>query len=126
MQHFLIKIMSDPKYNFGSPSKMKGLQAGEKATFKFLDLPNKIDTEWGVKYTVSILLFSHPEYPSLSSNGMKMQWQTGAAVMVKTIVPLLEEAHPKDEQAKEFRKDYETLTWELEAKDDGSLWLSNA
>ena len=73
MQHFLIKIMSDPKYNFGSPSKMKGLQAGEKATLRFLDLPETIDTEWGVKYTVSILLLSHPGYPSLSSNGMKMQ-----------------------------------------------------
>ena len=120
MQHFLIKIMSDPKYNFGSPSKMKGLQAGEKATFKFLDLPNKIDTEWGIKYTVSILLLSHPEYPSLSSSGMKMQWQTGATVMVKTLVPLLEEKN------KEFLNDYKTLTWELEAMDDGSLWLTNA
>ena len=120
MQHFLIKIMSDPKYNFGSPSKMKGLIAGEKATFKFLDLPEKIDTEWGVKYTVSILLLSHPQYPSLSSNGMKMQWQTGASVMVNTIVPLLKEAN------KEFLKDYKELTWELEAMDDGSLWLSNA
>ena len=112
--------MSDPKYNFGSPSKMKGFVAGEKATFKFLDLPEKIDTEWGVKYTVSILLLSHPAYPSLSSNGMKMQWQTGASVMVKTIVPLLEKAD------KEFLKDYKELTWELEAMDDGSLWLSNA
>ena len=112
--------MSDPKYNFGSPSKMKGLQAGEKATFKFLDLPQKVDTEWGVKYTVSILLLSHPQYPSLSSNGMRMQWQTGSTVMVKTLVPLLKEKN------KEFLKDYESLTWELEAMDDGSLWLTNA
>tara|TARA_R100001594_G_scaffold116723_1_gene151780 strand:- start:557 stop:928 length:372 start_codon:yes stop_codon:yes gene_type:complete len=119
----LVYIMSGPKYNFGSPSKMKGLQAGEKATFKFLDLPNKIDTEWGVKYTVSILLLSHPEYPSLSSSGMQMQWQTGSTVMVKTIVPLLEE---DTAQAKEFHKDYKTLTWELVCMDDGSLWLTNA
>tara|TARA_Y100001963_G_scaffold133265_1_gene192734 strand:- start:87 stop:428 length:342 start_codon:yes stop_codon:yes gene_type:complete len=113
--------MSDPKYNFGSPSKMKGLVAGEKATLRFLDSPEKIDTEWGVKYTVSILLLSHPAYPSLSSNGMKMQWQTGANVMVKTIVPLLE-----DKDQKEFHKDYKELTWELEACDDGSIWMSNA
>jgi hypothetical protein len=112
--------MSDPKYNFGSPSKMKGLSAGDKATFKFLDLPETVDTEWGVKYTVSILLLSHPEYPSLSSNGMKMQWQTGATVMAKTVVPLLEEGN------KEFAKDYLELTWQLEAMDDGSLWLTNA
>ena len=113
--------MSDPKYNFGSPSKMKGLQAGEKAQLKFLDLPEKIDTEWGVKYTVSILLFSHPQYPSLSSNGMQMQWQTGANVMTHTIVPLL-----ADEKEKEFHKDYKELTWELHCFEDGSIWLTNA
>ena len=112
--------MSDPKYNFGSPSKMKGLVAGEKATLRFLDLPEKIDTEWGVKYTVSILLLSHPGYPSLSSSGMKMQWQTGATVMVKDIVPLLQKAD------KEFLKDYKNLTWQLEAMEDGSLRLTNA
>ena len=112
--------MSDPKYNFGRPAKMPGLQAGEKATFKFLDLPQTIDTEWGVKYTVSILLLSHPQYPSLSSNGMQMQWQTGASVMVKDIVPLLKEKN------KEFIQDYEKLTWQLEAMDDGSLRLTNA
>ena len=112
--------MSESKYNFGSPSKMKGLVAGEKATLRFLDLPEKVDTEWGVKYTVSILLLSHPGYPSLSSSGMKMQLQTGATVMVKNIVPLLQEGN------KEFLKDYKDFTWELEAMDDGSLWLTNA
>jgi hypothetical protein len=112
--------MSDPKYNFGSPSKMKGLQAGEKATLKFLDLPETVDTEWGVKYTISILLLSHPAYPSLSSSGMKMQWQTAATVISKTVVPLLDEGN------KEFAKDYLELTWEIEAMDDGSIWLSNA
>ena len=113
--------MSGPKYNFGHPAKMSGLSAGEKATFRFLDLPEKIDTEWGVKYIVSIHLLSHPSYPSLaSSNGMQMKWQTGASVMVKDIVPLL------DKQDKEFAKDYESLTWQLEAMDDGSLRLTNA
>ena len=112
--------MSESKYNFGSPSKMKGLVAGEKATLRFLDLPEKIDTEWGVKYTVSILLLTHHSYPSLSSRGMRMQWQTGASVMVKNIVPLLEK------KAKELLKEYKELTWELEALDDGSHWLTNA
>ena len=112
--------MSESKYNFGSPSKMKGLVAGEKATLRFLDLPEKIDTEWGVQYTVSILLLTHPSYPSLSSSGMRMQWQTGASVMVKNIVPLLEK------KAKELLKEYKELTWELEALDDGSHWLTNA
>ena len=49
-----------------------------------------------------------------------MQWQTGATVMAKTVVPLLEEGN------KEFAKDYLELTWQLEAMDDGSIWLTNA
>ena len=49
-----------------------------------------------------------------------MHWQTGASVMVKNIVPLIEEKN------KEFLKDYNEFTWELEAMDDGSLWLTNA
>ena len=113
--------MSDSKYNFGHPAKMPGLSAGEKATFRFLDLPEKIDTEWGVKYIVSIHLLSHPAYPSLSSSkGIDMKWQTGASVMVKDIVPLLQEGN------KEFLKDYKDLTWQLESMEDGSLRLTNA
>ena len=109
--------MSDQKYNFGSPSKMKGLVAGEKATLKFLDLPTEVDTEWGVKYTVSILLLSHPQYPSLSSSGMQMQWQTGAKV-ITDIIELFKTG------SKEFNKDYYELTWELTCADDGSYWLN--
>ena len=40
--------------------------------------------------------------------------------MVNNIVPLI---NKKD---KEFLKDYSELTWELEAMDDGSIWLTNA
>jgi len=112
--------MSDPKYNFGSPSKMKGLLAGEKATLRFLDSPETVDTEWGVKYSVPILLLTHPSYPSLSSKGMQMDWQTGCTVIAKTVVPLLEKGE------KEFLKDYKELTWEIEAMEDGSIWLTNA
>ena len=113
--------MSDPKYNFGSPSKMKGLSAGEKATVKFLDLPVQIETEeYGTKFVLPILLLSHPQYPSLSSKGTKMVWQTNCLVIRETVVPLVKENN------KEFMKDYLSLTWEIRCEDDGSIWLSNA
>jgi len=113
--------MSDPKYNFGSPSKMKGLSAGEKATVKFLDLPEQIETEeYGTKFVLPILLLSHPQYPSLSLEGTKMVWQTNCLVIRETVVPLVKENN------KEFMKDYYNLTWEIRCEDDGSLWLSNA
>ena len=71
----------------------------------------------GSKTTVSILLLSHPHYPSISSDGMKMTWQTNAKVL-QDIVALLEEGN------KEFLKDYSELTWELSVADDGSYWLN--
>ena len=112
--------MSGKKYSFGSASRMKALEPGQEATLKFLGDPKTVETEYGEKFSIPIHLYQHPSYPSLSSNGMKMQWQTGATVMAKTVVPLLEEGN------KEFAKDYLELTWQLEAMDDGSIWLTNA
>ena len=114
-------IMTEKKYNFGSPSKMKGLSAGEKATVKFLDLPEQIETEeYGTKFVLPILLLSHPQYPSLSSKGTKMVWQTNCLVVRETVVPLVKEGD------KEFLKDYLEITWEIRCEEDGSIWLSNA
>ena len=80
--------MSESKYNFGSPSKMKGLLAGEKAIVRFLDSPEQIETEeYGTKFVLPILLLSHPQYPSLSSEGTKMVWQTNCLVIRETVVP---------------------------------------
>ena len=109
--------MSDKKYNFGSPSIMKAIQSGEKATFKFQGEPVAVDTEWGEKYSVPILLLSHPQYPKISSKGTKMQWQTGAKV-ITDIIDLFKTG------SKEFNKDYYELTWELTCADDGSYWLN--
>ena len=109
--------MSDKKYSFGKPSIMKAIEAGEKATIKFQGEPVTVDTEWGVKYSVPILLLSHPQYPNISSKGIKMNWQTGAKV-IKDIVDLLKESN------KEFSKDYYNMTWELTCAEDGSFWLN--
>jgi hypothetical protein len=109
--------MSDKKYNFGSPSIMKAIQVDEKALFKFQGEPVTVDTEWGVKYSVPILLLFHPQYPKISSKGMKMQWQTGAKV-ITDIVELFKTGD------KEFMKDYYELSWELTCADDGSYWLN--
>ena len=109
--------MAEKKYTFGQASIMKAIEPGQIANFKFLDQPKLVETEWGSKTTVSILLLSHPHYPSISSDGMKMTWQTNAKVL-QDIVALLEEGN------KEFLKDYLELTWELSVADDGSYWLN--
>lgn len=107
--------MAEKKYSFGAPSIMKAIEQGEIACFQFQGEPVTVDTEWGVKYSVPILLLSHPRYPDLSSKGMKMQWQTGAKV-IKDIIDLLE-------TSEEFQKDYYEHKWELSAAEDGSYWV---
>ena len=62
-----VLIMSGNKYSFGQPSLMKAIEPGQKATLKFLDEPKAVETEWGVKFSVDILLLSHPLYSITSS-----------------------------------------------------------
>lgn len=113
------EIMVQNKYSFGTPSIMKAIEPGQKATLKFLGKPKVVDTEWGEKFSVDILLLSHPLYSITSSKGIKMSWQTNAKV-IKDIIALLDERKPN----KEFQKDYLEMTWELSVADDGSYWLN--
>ena len=108
--------MAENKYSFGQPSIMKAIEPGQKATFQFQGEPVVVETEWGEKYSVPILLLIHPLYSITSSKGIKLQWQTGAKVM-KDVLDLLK-------ASKEFGKDYYELTWELTVADDGSYWLN--
>ena len=86
--------MVQNKYTFGQPSIMKAIEPGQKATFKFLDQPKLVETEWGEKFSVDILLLSHPLYSITSSKGIKMTWQTGAKV-IKDIIDLLKKKKHK-------------------------------
>ena len=108
--------MPGKKYSFGQASLMKAIEPGQKAMIKFLDEPKAVDTEWGNKLSVDILLLSHPLYSIPSPKGIKMTWQTSAKVL-KDVVNLLKEQ-------KEFEKDYLSMTWELSVAEDGSYWLN--
>jgi len=109
--------MPGKKYSFGQPSLMKAIEPGQKASIKFLGNPKVVDTEWGEKFSVDILLLSHPQYSITSPKGIKMTWQTNAKV-IKDLVGMLEEKNT------EFNKDYYDMTWELSVAEDGSYWLN--
>ena len=109
--------MPGNKYSFGQQSLMKAIEPGQKATLKFLDEPKAVDTEWGNKLSVDILLLSHPLYSIPSSKGIKMTWQTSARVL-RDIVECIEANN------EEFNKDYKELTWTLTVAEDGSYWLN--
>ena len=109
--------MPGKKYSFGQPSLLKAIEPGQKASIKFLGHPKVVDTEWGEKFSVDILLLSHPQYSISSPKGIKMTWQTNAKV-IKDLVSMLEEKNT------EFNKDYYDMTWELSVAEDGSYWLN--
>ena len=108
--------MPGKKYSFGTESKMKALEPGTKATLRFLGDPKVVETEYGEKYSIPILLLQHPSYPSLSSDGMEIVWETKAQVVEKDLIPLLK-------SSKEFRKDYLEHYWTLRVDDGGSYRL---
>jgi hypothetical protein len=109
------------KYSFGKPSLMKAIEPGQKATLKFLGKPKAVDTEWGQKHSVDILLLSHPLYSITSSKGIKMTWQSSAKVLTD-IVNLFEQE--KTVEGSTWDKDYFEMTWELSVEEDGSFWLN--
>jgi len=111
--------MPGKKYSFGQPSLMKAIEPGQKATLKFLDEPKAVETEWGPKFSVNILLLSHPLYSIDSPKGIKMVWQSDAKVLKYDIIGML-----NDKKNIEFDKDYYEMTWELSVADDGSYWLN--
>jgi len=109
--------MPGKKYSFGQPSLMKAIEPGQKASIKFLDSPKTVDTEWGNKLSVDILLLSHPLYSIPSPKGIKMTWQTSAKVLRDVLDSL-------GSKSDEFDKDYYDMTWELSVAEDGSYWLN--
>jgi len=113
----IVDFMPGKKYSFGQPSLMKAIEPGQKATIKFLGEPKTVDTEWGEKFSVDILLLSHPLYSIPSPKGIKMTWQTSAKVLRDVVGLLLTEP-------KSFKTDYYDMTWELSVADDGSYWLN--
>jgi len=112
--------MPGKKYSFGQPSLMKAIEPGQKAMIKFLGTPKAVDTEWGSKLSVDILLLSHPLYSIPSPKGIKMTWQTSAKVL-RDVVDMLDH---RDIKTDGFEKDYYDMTWELSVADDGSYWLN--
>ena len=116
--------MPGKKYSFGQASLMKAIEPGQKALIKFLDEPKAVDTEWGTKLSVDILLLSHPLYSIDSPKGIKMTWQTSAKVSRDVVDMLNHEVHSETVTPKGFEKDYYDMTWELSVAEDGSYWLN--
>ena len=66
------------KITFGAPDNMSEVPKGQTATFKLGEPEDWSieETEWGEKYTIPIVLFSHPSFESIPKKGIPMMWQS--------------------------------------------------
>ena len=64
------------KYSFGAASVMREVPPGQTAVIKFNGKTEKVDTDWGDKFSYPILIFSHPSYESIPKEGIESVWQS--------------------------------------------------
>ena len=64
------------KYSFGAASVMREVPPGQTAVIKFNGKTEKVDTDWGDKFSFPILIFSHPSYESIPKEGIESVWQS--------------------------------------------------
>ena len=74
-------MVSNKKLSFGPTVTMPEVPKGMHAELMFsekgdLEWEFKEDGEYGMKYFIPIVLFSHPSVESLSSSGANMHWAT--------------------------------------------------
>jgi len=64
------------KYSFGAASVMREVPPGQTAVIKFNGKAEKVDTDWGDKFSYPIIIFSHPSYESIPKEGIDSVWQS--------------------------------------------------
>ena len=68
--------MEKDKFSFGAASVMREVPPGQTAVIKFNGKAEKVDTDWGDKFSYPILIYSHPSYESIPKEGIESVWQS--------------------------------------------------
>tara|TARA_Y100000361_G_scaffold34285_1_gene28763 strand:- start:209 stop:541 length:333 start_codon:yes stop_codon:yes gene_type:complete len=68
--------MVKDKFTFGSTSVMREVPPGKHAVISFTGKMEEVETEWGIKNSFHVTLFSHPSYESISKDGIETIWQS--------------------------------------------------
>ena len=107
--------MAKDKFSFGKKAKMSEVPVGAKAVVKFMADPTVVETEWGEKFSFSILLISHPSHEHLP---LEVDWETKSDV-AKEIYHQLNLENPN----KDFVEAYNKSEWQLTRTDTGTYWI---
>ena len=108
--------MSKDKFSFGAASVMREVPPGETAMIKFNGKAEKVETDWGDKFSYKIIIFSHPSYDSIPKEGIDSVWQSKSQAS-ENLYSALESG------IKELTKAYEEEKWELIRSPEGVYFL---
>ena len=109
-------IMSKDKFSFGAVSVMREVPPGQTAVIKFNGKAEKVETEWGDKFSYQILIYSHPSYESIPKAGIESVWQSKSQASENLYTAL-------KQGIKELTKAYDEEKWELIRSQEGVYFL---
>ena len=109
-------IMSKDKFSFGAASVMREVPPGETAMIKFNGKAEKVETDWGDKFSYKIIIFSHPSYDSIPKEGVESVWQSKSQAAENLMTAL-------ESGIKELTGAYATDKWELIRSEEGTYFL---
>jgi hypothetical protein len=107
--------MSD-KFTFGASSVMREVPPGQTAVIKFNGKAEKVETDWGDKFSYKILIFSHPSYDSIPKEGIESTWQSKSQAAENLMTAL-------SSGIKNLTKSFEEDKWELIRSQEGVYFL---
>ena len=107
------------KFSFGAASVMREVPPGESAVISFNGKAEKVETDWGDKFSYNILIHSHPSYTQdLHVDGKPIDsvWQSKSQAAENLMVAL-------SSGQKELTKAFEEEKWELIRSPEGVYFL---
>ena len=104
------------KFSFGAASVMREVPPGQTAVIKFTGKAEKVETDWGDKFSYKILIFSHPSYESIPKEGLESVWQSKSQAAENLMQAL-------SQGLKDLTKAFEEEKWELVRTSEGVYFL---
>ena len=104
------------KFSFGASSVMREVPPGQTAVIKFNGKAEKVETDWGDKFSYRILIYSHPSYDSIPNSGIESTWQSKSQAAENLMTAL-------SSGQKELTKAFEEEKWELIRSPEGVYFL---
>ena len=107
---------------FGVEPNMREVPPGETATIKLASFAKwEIkETEYGDKYCIPVILFSHPSYDSIPSKGLSMDWVSKSIAAKSLFNWVFEDGLPEHPKTFDFDIEKEfTAKWKLTRLETG-------